>query len=448
MTDPVTSATSRQPAFLVALNEVNVEFLRYYIRRRELPNFADLLTRHGVTETVSEQAYEHLEPWIQWVTVHTGLPFARHRVFRLGDIMDTSLTQIWEHLEREYGCRVGAVSPMNAANRSRDPLFFVPDPWTRTTVTGDRSVHRFAGAVASLVNENATGRSSLRAYLALLEALLRWSPGPRGFGLRLARAVLAVRDRAQRAVLLDELLADLFLRLIRRHQPDFASLFLNGAAHLQHHHMLDSPACAAPARNPGWYMKSGSDPLLQVYRAYDVIVGRLRRLEPHARLILATGLHQDPVERPVFYWRLADPGRFLAELGISHLRTEGRMSRDFMLAARDAPEAAAAATMLRGCRLDDSPEPLFEIDERGDSLFVTLTWPHDVPADAVLRHAGGELGRFRGQIAFVALKNGHHNGIGYMIDTGAPATSPLSLGSLFDRIDEHFRGQTFARAAE
>ena len=33
--------------------------------------------------TESESEYENLEPWIQWPSVHTGLPFKDHKILRL-----------------------------------------------------------------------------------------------------------------------------------------------------------------------------------------------------------------------------------------------------------------------------------------------------------------------------------------------------------------------------
>src|SRR4026207_498000 len=71
---------------LLELNEVNFEFVEAYTRRGELPNFAALFQQHGFTRTTSETSYEQLEPWIQWVTAHTGKSLAEHSVFRLGDI--------------------------------------------------------------------------------------------------------------------------------------------------------------------------------------------------------------------------------------------------------------------------------------------------------------------------------------------------------------------------
>src|SRR5688572_20763032 len=118
----------KKQLLFLELNEVNFDFVQKYVARGGLPNFARLIARHGVTLTSSEQRYEQLEPWIQWVTAHTGRTFAEHGVFRLGDIVNRDIPQIWELLE-ERGFSVGAISPMNAKHRLRNPAFFVPDPW-------------------------------------------------------------------------------------------------------------------------------------------------------------------------------------------------------------------------------------------------------------------------------------------------------------------------------
>ena len=83
------------------------------------------------------------------------MSLAEHGVFRLGDIVKHDLPQVWECLE-ERGLRVGAVSPMNAKNRLREPAFFVPDPWTANDHPRFADVKGLYAAVAQAVNENAT----------------------------------------------------------------------------------------------------------------------------------------------------------------------------------------------------------------------------------------------------------------------------------------------------
>jgi hypothetical protein len=413
---------------LLELNEINFDHVRAYVARGELPVLGRLIEEHGIAETTSEADYDELEPWIQWVTAHTGLMLAEHGVFRLGDIVKHDIVQIWEYLEGE-GLKVGAVCPMNAKNRCRSPAFFVPDPWTPTAITGSATMKRLSAAVSQAVNDNATARVTASSAVSLLAGTLRYARLANYFGYaRLAGSALRRRPWAK-ALFLDQLLADLFIGEVRRSKPDFASLFLNAGAHIQHHYMFNSPAYSGERRNPDWYVAPGEDPVFQVYALYDRIVGQVQAAFPRARLMLATGLHQDPHGEVTFYWRLRDHAAFLRAIGVPFQSVEPRMSRDFIIACADAAEAQAAAGRLALVRSEDGA-PLFEVDNRGSDLFVALAWAADIPAGFRYRVGDEVRTGLREQVAFVAIKNGEHNGIGYLVDTarraGAQEAFPLA----------------------
>ena len=62
-------------------------------------------------------------------------------------------------------------------------------------------------------------------------------------------------------------------------------------------------------------------------------------------------------------------------------------------------------------------EPLFgDIDNRGDSLFVTLTYPHEIGEDATVL-VGGAAARIKPFTTFVAIKNGMHQAEGFAFFT-------------------------------
>ena len=85
--------------------------------------------------------------------------------------------------------------------------------------------------------------------------------------------------------------------------------------------------------------------------------------------------------------------------------------------------------------------PLFEVDNRGASVFVTLAWPHDIPEKFAVHFDGQIFPDFSREVVFVAIKNGRHNGIGYFIDTGsraAPGAEPIPLTELWDRMVSAF----------
>jgi hypothetical protein len=407
---------------LLELNEVNFEHVLDFGSRGAMPNLTRLIRAHGLAQTQSEQAYEELEPWIQWVTAHTGLPFNAHGVFRLGDIVNHDIGQIWEHLEQR-GLRVGAISPMNAKNRTHSAAFFVPDPWTPTTVSAGSLLTRVYRAVSQAVNDNAQGRLTLSGATWLLAGTLRYARTRNysWYGRMLAAA--ATRPWLK-SMVLDLLLADVFVKETRRTTPHFASLFLNAAAHIQHHYMFNSSAYHGDRKNPDWYITPGLDPVADVYALYDDIVGQVQQAFPNARLMIATGLHQDPHAEVTFYWRLKDHVGFLRRLGVEFERVEPRMSRDFIVDCGSPEKAASAERLLQSVR-HESGVPLFEVDNRGHDLFVALTWSRDIGPDFVCLIDGRRLQQLRDDVAFVAIKNGEHNGVGYFIDTGVQSSAAV-----------------------
>ncbi len=150
---------------LLELNELNFEMIERYAAQGRLPTFARLIQRHGYTPTTSESRPEDIEPWIQWVSAHTGKSLAEHGVRRLGDILQTDEVQIWERLE-DQGLTVGAFSPMNAKHRMRRPAFFVPDPWTDTAVSAPPLVRRLHRAIRQAVGDNAEAKITATGSIA------------------------------------------------------------------------------------------------------------------------------------------------------------------------------------------------------------------------------------------------------------------------------------------
>lgn len=318
---------------LLELNEVNFEYVQSYAARGRLPHFARLIEQHGIVRTTSEESYEKLEPWIQWVTAHTGRSFAEHGVFRLGDIVSRDIPQIWELLEAR-GLKVGAISPMNAKHRLRDPAFFVPDPWTRTKISAPRTLRNLYTALTQVVSENATSRLTAAAVLPLLLGVARYAR-PANYSRYARLALGAVTKPWLRASFLDLLLADVFIREVQRTRPQFASLFVNAAAHIQHHYMFSAAPYDGPHRNPEWYVPRHVDPVLDVYELYDHIFASVRRAFPASRIMVATALHQDPYPEVKYYWRLRHHESFLRRISVPFASVVPLMSRDFLIKCTD-----------------------------------------------------------------------------------------------------------------
>ena len=399
---------------LLGLNELNFDYIKFYINQGLLPNFKKIFEIQPPIETISEKEYKLLEPWVQWVTIHTGKAFKEHNVFRLGDIVNNpELSQIFEELEAE-GLSVGAVSPFNAENRLKNPTFFVPDPWTKTEASGNWVVKSLYQAVHQSVNDNAKSILNLKTIFSLGLGLLLYVPLSRWS--HYLKIVLNVQKPGSKALILDSLLADVHLTLWKKNKPDFSNLFLNSGAHIQHHYLFNSKAYIGNIKNPEWYCPKDYDPLIHILSEYDKQIGRLLK-QKDVKIIIATGLHQQPHEHLTFYWRLKEHVKFAEMIGIKYFaEILPRMSRDFLVKFNNEKDAVNAEKLLNSFYASNDNVKIFEVDNRGTSLFVELVYPNDIEDNDSIysKESNLKLEKFKSYLAFVAIKNGEHNGIGYV----------------------------------
>lgn len=404
----------KNKTILLGLNELNFQFINFYIKKGLLKNFKKIFEIQSPITTDSEKEYHLLEPWIQWVTIHTGKSFDEHKVYRLGDIIDNpNLSQIFEEIENK-GLSVGAVSPFNAENRLKNPKFFIPDPWTKTYPSGNWIIKGIYKAVNQSVNDNASSKFKISSLIFLLLGILFYVPPFRWS--HYFKLVVNFKKPGNKAIILDSLLSDIFIKLLKRKNPDFSNLFLNSGAHIQHHYLFNSNAYRGSLENPEWYCAKNYDPLIKVLIEYDKTIGRLLKIN-NLKLIVATGLHQEPHEKITFYWRLNEHSKFINKIGIIDFdEILPRMSRDFLITFKNISAAKEAEKILTSFEMVRDGESIFSVDNREKSLFVELIYPHDISAnDAIFSKSSNlSVDNFKSYISFVAIKNGAHNGTGYL----------------------------------
>lgn len=403
---------------LIELNEINFDIVQRYIEAGDLPLPAlrSLLSGPRI-RTTCEREYELLEPWIQWPSAHTGLDYEGHRIFRLGDMAEADIPQFFEQLE-ERGLLVGAISAMNAVNRLRTPAYFVPDPWTATPSGGPFWATVLSKAISQAVNDNAHGKIELSSAFWLLLGLFRFARF-KNYASYVRLALSGMRSSWRKALFLDQFLHDLHFQLFQRYRPDFSTLFLNAGAHIQHHYFFNAEPVRRTTllRNPAWYISPDADPIADMLCVYDRIVADYLRLDG-VDVIVATGLSQRPYDRVKFYYRLKDHDAFLALLGIRFRCVRPRMTRDFLIEFDSEADAQIAERRLGNVVVCGAGEKLFaHVDNRGRSLFVTLTYPNEIRVDTRFEFEGRGYS-LADHVAFVAIKNGMHQGDGFAFFKG------------------------------
>ena len=392
------------------LNEINFDAVSFYIKRGlYLPSFKKLIEK-GITNTESEPEYESLEPWIQWPSVHTGKTYDEHKVFRLGDFVNSTDEQFFEKVEKA-GFSVGAVSPMNASNMLKNPAYFIPDPWTQTPCDNSFFSKSITDAIVQAVNDNSQSKLTLKTIFSLGLAFFVLV-NPARYIPMAKYAVNALGKSWRKALFLDFLLYEIHKTLFKRKNPNFSTLFLNAGAHIQHHYFFNSPYVDSPElKNPGWYIGKDDDPFLEMLKVYDEMLLDLLEL-PNTEIIIATGLSQKPYEQLKFYYRLKHHASFLRMIGVEFADVMPRMTRDFLVSFDTEEQALEAEQQLSKILVNNEVELFEEIDNRGKDIFVVLTYPSEITGETMISYSGNES-PLSDLVTFVAIKNGEHQSKGF-----------------------------------
>ena len=402
----------------VQLNEINFDLVEKYItgsKSNKFPNLSYIKKFYNNFITYSENEYQNLEPWIQWVSVYLGKDYNNHKVFRLGDIVNNPKhKQIYEMIE-ERGLRVGAISPMNAENRLKHPAYFIPDPWTNTKSDKSGFSNRIAMMLKQSVNENASNKLSFRSICTILEIIFRT--------FNYKRTPFLIREIFssfikpwKKSLILDYLIHILHLYFFKKNIVNFTSVFLNAGAHIQHHYLYNTKYIKNLPENPDWYINSSCDPFEDMLIIYDKIIGDYINLSKNSiSILIATGLSQVPNNKIKYYWRLKNHKSFLKKIGIRFSKILPRMTRDFEIIFSAKNDQTEAKNILETVIVKKNCEKIFkEIEVRDKSLFVTLTYPDEVQKkDNLMVNNELELNFFN-EVSFVAIKNGVHNERGYV----------------------------------
>ena len=384
----------------IELNELNFKYAQKYISKFNLKNLRKLCDQDYI-KTIANEDYEYLEPWIQWTSIHTGLSAKEHKVFRLGDIINTKLKDIFCIIE-EAGFKVGAIMPMNTKNNLSSPAYFIPDAWTKTSTDNSFWSKLLSQSLNQIIIDNSKKKITLKSLVYFIICYLRFF-SISNFNFYLKYFLKGMRKKYYLVFFLDLFLHDIHLKFLKKHKVNFSTLFLNGIAHIQHHYLFNSKLIEGNIKNPDWYISENEDPFYEMLKLYDKIIGDYLNLNDY-NLLVATGLSQVKYDRIKFYYRLTNHGNFLKKIGISYKKIFPRMTRDFLIEFSNESLAIVAEKNLKMLTVDKKENLFGIIENRGKSLFVTLTYPQELTNKNKLYFNDKVISNGIEDLTFVAIK--------------------------------------------
>lgn len=402
---------NKKKLILVELNEINFDIVRKYINSSNLKHFSFLVNKNTKT-THAETEYSKLEPWIQWVSVHTGMNADEHKIFRLGDANNFDYEQIFEKIVKK-NFSVGVLFSMNVLNKNSKFKYFIPDPWTETEPSNNFWCKLINKAIKQTVNDNSSKKIELKSYAIILFTCLRYIRISKYFTF-IKLFLNSLKKKWYRVLFLDFLISEIHLNFIKNKKTNFSTVFYNGGAHIQHHYFQNSKKIKSNIKNPGWYVDQKFDPIEDMLVIYDdILKSYIELINDGYNLIFATGLSQEPYDRIKFYYRLKNHNSFLKRIDIKYNYVQTLMTRDFFIYFDDNKDRDDAIIKLKNVLTDENEKIFDEIDVREKCLFVTLTYPNEIKKNFHVIYNHKKID-FYNEVNFVAIKNGMHSSKGYI----------------------------------
>jgi hypothetical protein len=324
--------TPNRKVILFELNEVPYRVIDDFVGRHPRSNLAGITARSKQFETVCEDQIE-LDPWISWPTLHRGVIDEQHRIQHLGQSLEWANRRyppVWEVLARN-GRSVGVFGSLHSSDVPAaldNYAFYVPDFFADECFAhppGLRAFQEFNLLMTRRSARNVDRRIPLRAAGGFLRQYLRngfnWSTVGKLTAALSAERVWPHR-RSRRRSLQPLIGLDVFLPLVRRTRPDFATFYTNHvAANMHRFWAAGFPGDISGNPMPMDWRRKYAGEIEYSMRVLDGMLGRVRALADASDYLLlaASSIGQSgvPSTRITGFTTITHLERFMARMGVA-----------------------------------------------------------------------------------------------------------------------------------
>ena len=339
---------------IIELNEFNEELLLNGVKKYRLKNINKFLElKSSKTISVDETEHHGLDPWVQWVSIHTGVPHEKHKITHLADISKLVFPQIWEKIG-ELGLSSGIWGAMNASlNKAKGCCFFLPDPWTFTEKAIPAKLNNFL-ALPRFYSTNYLSisfRKLFRNFFKLIFFIFfqfNMTNLFKDIFFSLKCFFLIGLNSNLIFSLFDLISTRVFVDYKRKYDPNLSIIFLNCLAHAQH-----------KVWGKDYLNKNITVTLKVVDRILGIIFNKLSDKEA---LIIINGLSQKNVDGLKYcVYRQRDPKKFINLLSIKYNFLEQCMTSESHVIYHSISDKEKAYCILSEATING--EKLFHVEK-------------------------------------------------------------------------------------
>lgn len=381
------ASTPARKVVLLELNEITWNLIDPLIEKGALPTFARLKREGAVGSPMSVDLGQHLDPWITWTSVYSGVPQAEHGVEFLQQPPESiRAKRIWEHLT-EADVPVGIYGSLCSWPARPVNGFLVPDTFAQDAQT-------YPASLEPIQRLNLTYTRSTRLPSDNDTLLFKAKLGASLFGLglrpatalKIARQLLAERMsnvRWKRVALQPIVNFDFFTHLYRKYQPRYASFFSNHVAHYQHTYWRAmQPNEFSPLETTQQEIETYGGAIEYGYRTADALIARfLKFVDENTTLVVASSMGQKPFKTELKTGKRVQQIRSLEKL-VEILGMTGRakaismMSDQFNVYCDEKGGLDHIEEMVTAAYVDAPQQPMFTPGRVDGAVTLTIK-PYD-----------------------------------------------------------------------
>jgi Type I phosphodiesterase / nucleotide pyrophosphatase len=369
---------------LLEFNEITWTVIDPMIAQGRLPNFARMRREGAWGAPEALERPPHLDPWVTWVTLHTGVEREVHGATVLEqDSTTVTAKRSWDYAA-DAGKSVGVFGSISAYPPRPVNGFMVPGPFAPGGEVHPASLEpiQTLNRRYTRVHGKTEKEEGLFALAGRAFALFK-------LGLKPATCARAVRqlllERAKpheswRRISLQPLLnLDVFEWLYARHRPDYATFHTNHAAHYMHHYWRAYDDSGFLVRSSAEERRKFGAAVEFGYEVADELLGRFMKLvDADTVLVLASSMGQQPYVAEEFphgrvVVRFKDVQKVLDLVGATGVtEVAPTMVPQFNVRIPDAQARARTRDRLSAALRDSGPTPTaISVEETGDILRLT-----------------------------------------------------------------------------
>jgi hypothetical protein len=328
----VDGVAGKRRIILLEANEIPFRIFDDYVDERPRSHLAKLMATSKQLSTVCEDQVE-LDPWISWPTLHRGVIDEEHQILHLGqslDFADDRYPPIWRILSSQ-GMKVGVMGSLHSSSVPDDVenyAFYVPDFFANEPFAHPRDLVAFQQFNLLMTRRSARNVETAVPLRSAVEFLKFYSTHgvSRTSVSATFKELLAERLhphlRCRRRSVQPLLSLDVFLHLMRRSQPDFATLYTNHVAAAMHRYWAAAyPDDPGGTEMPDEWIQLYKDEILFAMDCLDLMLGRLIKFAKRDGYMLlvcgSMGQAAHKSEPTSGFITIVDLDQFMLRMGLS-----------------------------------------------------------------------------------------------------------------------------------